>query len=567
MSARLDIDAKHLTGLLSPQLRELAQLEPDTRAEVIRSLPQETIAWLPYLWEFWARPEQVWRPGPEMITLYQAGRGWGKSRVGAEAVRWVADHPHELGFGRAPLDERAPIIALVGRTAHDCIATMIDGPSGILACSPPWNKPRFYPSKKLLIWPNGMRAYYFTAECPETLRGPNIGFVWADEIAFFRALRGFGVGALENIEQALRNGSGKAVYTTTPLPTYSMFALHERSKPKPPPAPPTAADAGRDAASPAAKLEALVASLGAAAAEAPQLPPKPPDVRIVRGSSLDNAANVRRDWIEAQRAKRGTRIGRQEVDGELLSGNPLTLFAFELLNKRRIQLTDPLLPGETIPGYMRRVLDLTRVCVAADPNGSEDPEAAEFGIQVAGTSRTGREYSLEDLSGHHSHLAWPGLLYDTALHWRADAIVGETNYGGAMIAAALETYVRGLQAAKHDYMPIPFVAVTARGGKATRLKVFAQAYEQGLVYAVGDPAYWAPLEGQLHAFNPGEDPDKQVARIEVNGVTETLRFDRMDARIWAHLFLSGHEYARSKTITMLGDVGRARSALDGFMGR
>lgn len=563
MSARLDFDTRHLEPYLSPQLRDLAQLDPAEVGDFVRSLPAESLAWLPYLWEFWARPEQVWRPGPEMITLYQAGRGWGKTRVGAQAVVWVAEHVELLGFGRGKLTEKAPIIALVGRTAHDCIATMINGPSGILACSPPWNRPRFWPSQKMLVWPNGLRAYYFTAERPETLRGPNIGFAWADEVAFFKSLRGFQVGALENIEQAMRNGAGKAVYTTTPVPTAAMFALHARAAPR-------AAVSPRPDAEPASKppsrsaIDELVDSLNKVTAAAPALPVKPPDVRIVRGSSLDNAANVRKDWIEAQRAKRGTRVGRQEVDGELLAGNPMTLFPFELLNKRRVILEDPMLPGETMPQYMRRVLDIVRVCVAADPNGSEDPESAEFGIQVVGASRSGREYSLEDLSGHHAALDWPRVIYDAALVWRADAIVGETNYGGTMIAAALETHVRGLIAAGTDYLPIPYVGVTAKGGKATRLKVFAQAFESGLVYSVGDPSYWAPLEGQLHAFNPSEHPDKQVARIEVNGRMETLLFDRMDARVWGHLWISGHEYARSRSVTMIGDMGRAKTALDGW---
>jgi phage terminase large subunit-like protein len=262
----------------------------------------------------------------------------------------------------------------------------------------------------------------------------------------------------------------------------------------------------------------------------------------------------------------GTRLGRQEVGGELLSGNPLTLFPFETFNKRRVNPTEPREQGETMQAYLRRVLELHRICVAADPNGSEDPERAEFGIQVVGTGKGNKEYSLEDLSGHHSHTTWPGLIYDAAVAWGADAIVAETNYGGAMIRGAMETHVRGLAGKGQDWISVPFVAVTAKGGKASRLKIFAQAYEDGLVYQVGSPHLWAPLEGQLHAFNPGEDPDKQVARIEVNGHIETLLFDRMDARVWAHLWLSDHELARSKSVWMLGASGsdRARKALSGL---
>jgi phage terminase large subunit-like protein len=454
-------------------------------------------------------------------AMYLAGEGMiptHNTRVGGQATRWVAEHPEACGFGKPPLGEGSPIIALVARTAHDAIATMIEGQSGILACSPPWFKPKFYPSKKMLLWPNGMRAYYFTAEKPETLRGPNIGWVWADEVAFFRQPRNEGGSALDNIEQALRKGLARAVYTTTPLPVKAMFDLHDRAK-------------------------------GG-------------EVRIVRGSSLDNAANQAARWIALQRAKMGTRLGRQEVLGELLSGNPRTLFPFELLNNSRVDPDEPVLPGESPYSWLRRVLALETICVAADPAGSSSDDAAEFGIVVVGRGRDGHEYALEDLSGHHDAYTWPRIIYDAALLWGVDAIVAEVNYGGEMIEAAINTYVRSLVDRHLPYLPIPFVAVRAKGGKASRLAVMAQAYELGLCHHVGRPDKWAPLEAQLHAFDPSRDPDDQVARVEItlpSGiiVTETLRLDRMDARVWAHLFLSGDEQAAAKTLSMLGGGGAA----------
>lgn len=516
MSARLDLDLGKLSAKLSPQIAELAKLEPGQRAEWLRGLPAEVKARLPWLWEFWARPEQIWRPGSELITLIQAGRGWGKTRVGGQATRWVAEHPEACGFGKPPLSEGAPIIALVARTAHDAIATMIEGQSGILACSPPWFKPKFYPSKKMLLWPNGMRAYYFTAEKPETLRGPNIGWVWADEVAFFRQAKNEGGSALDNIEQALRKGLARALYTTTPLPVKAMFDLHDR------------------------------ATKG--------------EVRIVRGSSLDNAANQAAKWIALQRAKMGTRLGRQEVLGELLAGNPRTLFPFELLNNCRLEPDEPVLPGESAYSWLRRVLGLETICVAADPAGSSSEDAAEFGIVVVGRGRDGHEYALEDLSGHHTAYAWPRIIYEAALYWGADAIVGEVNYGGEMIEAAINTYVRALIEKRQPYLPIPFVAVRAKGGAGARLAVMAQAYELGLCHHVGRPERWQPLEAQLHAFDPSRDKDEQVARVEKrlpSGVivTETVKLDRMDARVWAHLYLSGDEQAAPRMVTMLGKGG------------
>lgn len=587
MSARLEVDDSYLRGVLSPQLADLALLGPDERRAWLLSLPPEVRRnRLPFLWEFWARPEQIWRPGPELITLVQAGRGWGKTRYGAQATRWVAEHPEECGFGRPPLNESAPIIGLVARTAHDVLATMIYGSSGLMSVSPPWFRPRFKPSEKLLIWPNGMRAYYFTAVLPESLRGPNLGFVWADEIAFYKSFGGERVDALDNIEQALRKACARGVYTTTPKPTAALFKLHERSQPRtvqvavpashhrpvsePEPDVESAAEDDDDRE----VIDALRSVSDPEEDEQPAGPPAPPpriipaDVRIVRGSSLDNAANQKDHWIRGQWAKRGTRFGRQEVDGELLSGNPRTLFPYELLNGRRVDPFEigPRFRGESWPDFLRRVLELDRVCVAADPNGTDpggdpDPDAAEFGIAVAGVGRNGREYSLADLSAHHSPFEWPGILYDTALIWRADAIVSETNYGGPMVRAAVETYVRGLMDKGQDAIPIQFVEVSAgKGGKVSRLKVFAQAVEQGLVYSVGDPALWSPLEAQLHAFNPTEHPDKQEVRVEISAAdgskrSVTLRFDRMDARVWAHLWLSGSEIVGGQTSFWLGGRG------------
>ena len=160
----------------------------------------------------------------------------------------------------------------------------------------------------------------------------------------------------------------------------------------------------------------------------------------------------------------------------------------------------------------------------------------------------------------HTAYAWPRIIYEAALYWGADAIVGEVNYGGEMIEAAINTFVRSLIEKRQPYLPIPFVAVRARGGAGARLAVMAQAYELGLCHHVGRPERWQPLEAQLHAFDPSRDKDEQVARVEKtlpSGVivTETVKLDRMDARVWAHLYLSGDEQAAPRMVTMLGKGG------------
>ena len=129
-------------------------------------------AWrLKYTWRAWARDKQLAPPGNWSTWVIQAGRGFGKTRAGAE---WVIEKAWE---------NPGCHIALVGRTVADVRDVMVRGRSGILACSPPWFKPEYYPSKRLLIWPNGSYATTYSADTPDQLRGPQHSFAWADERA------------------------------------------------------------------------------------------------------------------------------------------------------------------------------------------------------------------------------------------------------------------------------------------------------------------------------------------------------------------------------------------------
>jgi len=178
-------------------------LPPEIKKERLESLTDKERLALLFDWDYWARPTQM----PPInkawyIWLILTGRGWGKSRTAAEWIRAQV----EAGYnGR---------IHLIGPTAADVRDTMIEGESGILAICPPWNMPRYEPTKRRVTWPNGARITTFSAEIPDRLRGPQCGLIWADEVASWQYPE-------ETWDMAMfgfRKGTPRGVVTTTPRP-------------------------------------------------------------------------------------------------------------------------------------------------------------------------------------------------------------------------------------------------------------------------------------------------------------------------------------------------------------
>ncbi|MGH6996176.1 MAG: terminase large subunit domain-containing protein, partial [Stellaceae bacterium] len=200
-------------------------------------------------WELWARPNQLPPLGDWRVWLLLAGRGFGKTRSGAEFVRARV----EAGL--------AARVALVGPTAADVRDVMIEGESGLLAISRDDFRPLYEPSKRRLAWPNGAVALAFSADEPERLRGPQHDLAWCDELASWRY-----AAAWDNLLLGLRLGADpRAVVTTTPRPTKLV----------------------RD----------VLAS---------------PGTIVMRGSTFDNALNLAPSFLESVvRRYRGTRLGRQ----------------------------------------------------------------------------------------------------------------------------------------------------------------------------------------------------------------------------------------------------------------
>lgn len=257
----------------------LASLPADKRLLFLNSLTDLEAAILLHDWSFWARDAQAAPPGDWRVWLLLAGRGFGKTRAGAE---WVREQARD-GARR---------IALVAPTSADARDTMIEGESGLLAISPDWERPMWEPSKRRLTWTNGAIATAYSADEPDRLRGPQHDAAWCDEVAAWRYPE-----AWDMLQLGLRLGADpRCVVTTTPRPTPLVRMLVGRS-----------------------------------------------DCAISRGSSYDNAANLAPAFLEQiVRRYEGTRIGRQEIHAELLEDVPGALWQQAQLDTLRTEIVPAL---------------------------------------------------------------------------------------------------------------------------------------------------------------------------------------------------------------------------------
>jgi len=387
-------------------------------------------------WRAKARPEQLLPEGDGWNgVVYLAGRGWGKTRTGAEGIKEQV----EAGL--------AGRIALVAPTAADARDTMVEGESGILAISSDWCRPTYEPSKRKLSWPGGAVAYTFSSEEADRLRGPQFDFAWADELAAWNDPQA----TWDMLMFALRLGSHpRWIATTTPRPIKLLKELIARE--------------GRD-------------------------------VIVRRGSTYENAANLAGPFLDAIKARyEGTRLGRQELNAELLEDVQGALWTRDMLEKAR---------------FTNNIPDLKRVVVAIDPSGTggQDDGGDAVGIVVAGVGRDGLGYILSDRTIKASPAVWGARAVAAYQEFRADRIVAERNFGGAMVQHVIRTVNPS----------VPYREVTASRGKIQRAEPIAALYEQGRVRHVGN---FTELEDQLAAMT-GE------------GYLGEGSPDRADALVWA----------------------------------
>jgi phage terminase large subunit-like protein len=381
----------------------------------------------------WSHARSDQRP-PEMsedwlVWLLMSGRGAGKTRTGSEYTHRIT--------------KIAPRIALVAATGADVRDTLVEGESGIIATSPPGNAPTWEPSKRRLTWPNGAIGTTFSAEEPDRLRGPQFHFAWLDEPAHYPSIDE----VWSNLLLGLRLGRApRVVCTTTPRPTPWIKALVDD-----------------------------------------------PLTRVSRASTYANLDNLAETFKRTVLSRyEGTRLGRQELYGDILADVEGALWTWPLIEDNRV----PEAPA------------MDRIVVAVDPAGSTRKTADETGIVVVG--RAGNQaYVLADASGQLSPQAWTRRAINLYQEYSADAIVAEKNYGGDMVAALLRQQDENANVR----------TVQSRRGKAIRAEPIVGMYEQGRVHHVG---VLTGLEEQLVGWVPGasDSPDRLDALV--HGLTDVM---------------------------------------------
>ncbi len=357
--------------------------------------------------------------------MLKCGRGFGKTRTGAETIRiWARTFNW---------------VNLIAPTADDARDIMIEGESGILSVCHPRERPNYEPSKRRLTWQNGAQSLIFTADEPERLRGKQHQKLWADELASWRYPESWDQAML-----GLRLGKNpQAIITTTPKPTELVRTI--------------LAD---------------------------------PHTVVTSGSTYDNRANLAERFYRAIIKKyEGTRLGRQELNAELLDDNPDALFTRANIEKARV----------------KEGVEYDRVVVAIDPAATSNAMSDDTGIVACG-KKGDQGYVIADRTLKASPLDWAKAAIQLYHEVKADRIVAEVNNGGEMVVSTIRTIDPN----------VPVTAVTATRGKAIRAEPVAALYEQGRMHHVG---MFAELEDQMCEWNPGDASAKSP--------------DRMDALVWA----------------------------------
>ncbi|MDR7496827.1 MAG: terminase family protein [Armatimonadota bacterium] len=429
----------------------LARLTPEQRRALLSAYSARQIEEMLHTWRFWARPSQLPPSGDWFVWLVLTGRGWGKTRCGAEMVI------EEARTGRSPR------IALVGRTAADVRDVMVEGESGILACSLPTFLPQYEPSKRRLTWPNGVMATTFSADEPEALRGPQCYFAWCDELAAWRYRD-----AWDNLLLGLRLGRRpRVVATTTPKPV------------------PLIRELVRD-----------------------------PTCVVTRGTTYENLENLSPRFIQqVVRKYEGTRLGRQELLAELLEDNPDALWDRATLDATRVKVVPPLerivvaIDPEATSGPESAETGIIAAGVAR--LGLADLRA--LGLEPKRTETELHGFVLEDASLRGRPHEWADQALAVAAKLQANYLVAETNNGGDMVISTILGRDRRAVVKK----------VTASRGKFTRAEPVAMLYQQHRVHHLG---LLAELEDQLCTWVPGEtSPDRLDALVWA--ITELFRED------------------------------------------
>ena len=373
-----------------------------------------------------ARPEQLPTESDDwLVWLYLAGRGAGKTRTAAEWLAWQATRNPKTRW------------AIAAPTFTDARDTCAEGESGIVRVLREYGVLKDYNrSIGEIFLTNGSRIKLFSGEEPDRFRGPQFHGGWFDELAAFKYPE-----AWDQYQFGLRLGAHpQTIVTTTPRPTKL--------------------------------IKDLIAREG---------------VRVIRGSTFDNAKNLAPSALaELKLRYENTRLGRQELYGEILDNVEGALWTREMIESARVQTAPP----------------LVRIVIGVDPAVTSSDTSDETGIIAAGITSDGNYYVLDDKSLRASPDAWARAAVNLYHERSADKIIAETNNGGDMIIMLMKQVDPSIAVKK----------VTATRGKQLRAEPISSLYEQGRVHHVG---YFEQLEVQMCEWTPlsSESPDRLDALV------------------------------------------------------
>jgi phage terminase large subunit-like protein len=421
---------------LRAQTIALAKAKPHVKRRIINGMTFQDLLDTDAEYERWIHEGQMEPAGDGWRTwLMMAGRGFGKTRAGAEWVEKIV---------RSRPGVR---IALVGATIDEARRVMVEGVSGVLSVAKRRrHRVKWEPSIGRLRWPNGSEAQLFSGDNPDGLRGPEHDFAWCDELAKWREAEA----AWMNLQMGLRRGSRpRALVTTTPRPIDLLKRIRE--------------------------AEWTVTTTG----------------------RTDENVNLDDKFVQVMTATYGaTRIGRQELDGELIEEIEGSLWPRELMEKARASLD-----------FARDERALDRIVVGVDPPAGVGAGCDACGIVVCG--RRGDDlYVLADETVEGlTPEGWANRVSAAAARWGASIVVAEANNGGAMVASVL----------KAADCPVKVKLVHASKGKVARAEPVALRFEAGKAFLAG----WFPsLEDQMAGMiaggeyqGPGRSPDRADAMV------------------------------------------------------
>ncbi len=387
-------------------------------------LPKQKQLEFDYDWTVHGRPEQQTPTGNWTTWAAIAGRGWGKTRTGAE---FTIREAGRIGRGGR--------WALVGRTGPEVWEVMVHGESGILAKSPPWFMPRTY--KRSLIWPNGFQAHAYSAEKPSSLRGPQHHGHWSEELASWKYPETW-----DMLQFGLRLGANpRGIITTTPRPTPQIKELVD-----------------------GAKLS--------------RKNPEPLGV-ISGGTTYENEDNLPSTFLHKIISKyEGTRLGRQEIYAAILRDTPGALWTQDMLDEQRLKVSER-------PEFLRICVAIDPA-VSTKENSAETgivvAGLAWCGCR-GGKSPEKHGFVLSDLSGQYTPLEWGHRAIMAYRRWGAHSMIAETNNGGDLVISNIDSidptiYPNEVKASDGKRTRAEPISALYEQGRVHHIGVFPQLEDQ-----------------------------------------------------------------------------------------